>query len=228
MPGLLTVPTLEGWSFAAEGAAIFEAEATAVVADVHLGYEWSRGSGGDCLPAHSLAETVAKLESLISRRPLRRLIVAGDLVESASPCVRTSRDARALRRWLADRAVEFVELRGNHDPPRRPPLAESHDLGGWSIRHGDRPIGRGRVVFGHHHPSLKAEGLSAPCFLVGPSTIALPAFSPNAAGLDVASPSLPEAFRREPLRCVAAIGAAILDFGPLAELVAKLRGPIGR
>ena len=38
---------------------------------------------------------------------------------------------------------------------------------GWTISHGDRPAGEGRWMFGHHHPALKAEGLSAPCFLVG-------------------------------------------------------------
>jgi metallophosphoesterase superfamily enzyme len=52
----------DGWKLAPEGAAVHEAERVAVIADVHLGYEWARGSGGDCLPAHSLAETRAKLE----------------------------------------------------------------------------------------------------------------------------------------------------------------------
>ena len=53
-----------GWSLAPEGAAVHVEERTAVIADVHLGYEWARGSGGDIIPAHSLAETIAKLEAL--------------------------------------------------------------------------------------------------------------------------------------------------------------------
>ena len=81
----------------------------------------------------------------------------------------------------------------------------------------------GPCVFGHHHPSLKAGGLSAPCFLLGERTIALPAFSPNAAGLDVGSARLPKALRREPLRCVAGLGGTLLDFGPMDELIEKLR-----
>ena len=38
---------------------------------------------------------------------------------------------------------------------------------------------------------LRVAGHSAPCFLVGDGRIILPAFSGNAAGLDVASARLP-------------------------------------
>ena len=38
---------------------------------------------------------------------------------------------------------------------------------------------------------LKADGLTAPCFLVGPTTIVLPAFTPNAAGLPIGSAGMP-------------------------------------
>ena len=69
-------------------------ERTAVIADVHLGYEWARGSAGDCVPAHSLDETLARLERLLDRAPIARLVVAGDLVESPRPCRRTAADLR--------------------------------------------------------------------------------------------------------------------------------------
>src|SRR4051812_1629615 len=48
----------EDWQLTPEGAAIHPGEKTAVIADVHLGYEWARGLAGDCVPAHSLAETL--------------------------------------------------------------------------------------------------------------------------------------------------------------------------
>jgi metallophosphoesterase superfamily enzyme len=69
-----------------EGAALHPAERTAVIADVHLGYEWARGAAGDCVPAHSLDETLARLAAVLARASINRLIVAGDLVESARPC----------------------------------------------------------------------------------------------------------------------------------------------
>jgi putative SbcD/Mre11-related phosphoesterase len=215
----------QGWHLTPEGAAVRSDASLAVIADVHLGYEWARGAGGDTLPAHSLAETVAKLGLLLERHPITRLVVAGDLVESPAPCRRTAEDVRRLAAWLDGRGIAMMLLRGNHDPRRQVPLPETFEVGEWTIGHGDRPIPGRRVVFGHHHPALKAEGRSFPCFLVGPTTLALPAFSPNAAGLDVASGLLPPTLAAADLRCVACAEDELLDFGPLPALVAALRRP---
>ena len=211
----------DGWWLAPEGAAVHEPERTAVIADVHLGYEWARGSGGDQVPAHSLAETLAKLDALLGRVSLARLVVAGDLTESAGPCPRTARDVHRLAEWLADRGVEIVPVMGNHDRPRRPPLPATIEVAGWTIGHGHQPIAGPRVIFGHHHPALKADSYTFPCFLVGSNAIALPAFTPNAAGLDVRAWDLPETFRGESPRCIISSGGEVLDFGPLAGLRAK-------
>ena len=62
----------DGWKLAPEGAAVHPVERVAVIADVHLGYEWARAAHGDCLPSHSLAETLAKLEALLGRVPIAR------------------------------------------------------------------------------------------------------------------------------------------------------------
>jgi hypothetical protein len=203
------------WRLCPEGAAVHEGEGVAVVADVHLGYEWARGRAGDLVPAHSLGETLAKLSTLFERIQIRRLVVAGDLVESAQPCGRTAADVAQLVRWLEARDVELVALQGNHDPPRQPPLPATLDVGGWAIGHGDGLIKAARVIFGHHHPVLRAAGTTAPCFLVGPTTIVLPAFSRNAAGLPVSKRRLPRALRRGPLRCWVSTGEELLDFGPV-------------
>jgi putative SbcD/Mre11-related phosphoesterase len=212
-----------GWKLSPEGAAVHPEVGVAVIADVHLGYEWARGAGGDALPAHSLAETLTKLASLLGRAPIRRLIVAGDLVESPRPCRRTSEDVRRLLAWLEERGVALTALMGNHDPRRSPALPATVEVAGWTIGHGHRPLSGRRWIFGHHHPVLRAAGVCAPCFLVGPSRIALPAFSANAAGFNVVSESLPEIFREDGLRCVASTGGELLDFGPLSALKEKLR-----
>jgi metallophosphoesterase superfamily enzyme len=209
-----------GWLLDADGAAVRPEARAAVVADVHLGYEWARGNGGDCVPAHSLGETLRKLDRVLGRAPvpIERLVVAGDLVESRRPCPRTDRDVAALIRWLADRGVRLVALRGNHDPPRRPPALAEVELAGWTVAHGHRPLTAGKTVTGHHHPVLRASGVSAPCFLVGPSTIILPAFSPNAAGVSLSALDLGPADVAS-LRCVASTGSELLDFGPVARLL---------
>ena len=74
------VPGPDGWFFAPEAAAVRPDDGLAVVADVHLGYEWARGRSGETIPAHSLHETLDRLDRLSRRLTLRRLIVAGDLL----------------------------------------------------------------------------------------------------------------------------------------------------
>ena len=186
-----------------------------MIADVHLGYEWARSAGGDHLPAHSLVETRAKLARLLDRAAIDRLVVAGDMVESSRPCRRTAEDVKLLTRWLADRGVRLVGLAGNHDPRRLPALPETCEVAGWTVGHGHRTLDVPRLISGHLHPVLRAEGRTAPCFLVGPSRIVLPAFSPNAAGWNVAAGALPPELHPESLRCIAGAGDELLDFGPL-------------
>ncbi len=65
--GRTSIDAFEPWQLAPEGAAIHPGERTAVIADVHLGYEWARGSAGDCVPAHSLDETLSRLDRLLAR-----------------------------------------------------------------------------------------------------------------------------------------------------------------
>ncbi len=214
----------DGWKLAPEGAAVHEGERLAVIADVHLGYEWARGAGGDCLPAHSLAETLAKLDALLGRSPIARLVVAGDLVESPRACRRTAADVRSLFEWLDDRGIELIPVLGNHDPQGRGAPRPTYEVAGWTIAHGHRPIKAPKTISGHHHPVLRADGVNAPCFLVGPESIVLPAFTPNAAGLPVGSAGTPGGWMDDRIRCVAGLGGELLDFGPLPGLVATLRG----
>lgn len=213
----------DGWWLTPEAAAWHRDERVAVVADVHLGYEWARAAGGDCVPAHSLAETTDRLARLLARGPVDRLVVAGDLVESSTPCPRTSADVRRLRDWLARRGVELVALRGNHDP-RHVALPETIEVSGWTIAHGHRPVEAERTITGHLHPILRADAIGAPCFLVRPSAIVLPAFSPNAAGLNVLTAAQP-GWDDACWRCLAGTGAELLDFGSLARLRERAAEP---
>jgi putative SbcD/Mre11-related phosphoesterase len=224
------------WLFTPEGAAVHPGERTAVVADVHLGYEWARGAAGDCVPSHSLEETVARLSAVLARAAITRLIVAGDLVESARPCHRTAADVRRLGDWLESRRVTLLALEGNHDrgllrrakasatepastsTPGTARLPATCALDGWTIAHGHRPIVGERTVSGHLHPMIRGEGIAAPCFLAGPSRIILPAFSANAAGFDVLSRPVPREWTDEALRCIASTGSDLLDFGPLPDI----------
>ena len=212
----------DGWWLAPEGAALHVEQRVAVVADVHLGYEWARGAGGDCLPAHSLRETIAKLDPLLRRHPVDRLVVAGDLVESPRRCPRTEADLRGLYTWLDARGVRLVPVLGNHDPQGSGKVPLTLEVGGWTIHHGHRAVAGAKTISGHHHPVLRADGLTAPCFVVAPDRIVLPAFTPNAAGMPVGTPGMPADWLRDGTRVVAGLGGELLDFGPLRPLVRRL------
>ncbi|WP_165074301.1 metallophosphoesterase [Paludisphaera rhizosphaerae] len=221
----------EGWLLTPEGAAIRPEEATAVVADVHLGYEWARGAAGDCVPSHSLAETCEGLARVLSRANVRRLVVAGDLVESHRPCARTAADVGRLGAWLAAREVELVLAIGNHDRglsswEHAPRTVASFVVAGWTIQHGDRAVEGDLAVIGHFHPALRAGGLSTRCFVAGPRLLVLPAFSRDAAGLDVVSAARPKAWKGVDLRCLAAVDDSLLDFGPLDTLTERLTAAV--
>ncbi|MGP0069252.1 MAG: metallophosphoesterase [Isosphaeraceae bacterium] len=222
------VAVWESWLLTPEGAAIHPGERTAVIADVHLGYEWARGSAGDCVPAHSLDETRARLDRVLARAPISRLIVAGDLVESPRPCRRTAAEVDRFQAWLESLGVSLVVLEGNHDrslsaasrrsSSRIPPLPAECTIDGWTIGHGHQPLSGDRTMSGHLHPVVRIAGTSALCFLVGPGRIVLPAFSPNAAGLDVVTARVPRDWLEIPLRSVVSTGAHLIDIGPLPAL----------
>ena len=207
-----------------EGAAVHLAERTAVIADVHLGYEWARASGGDCAPAALAGRDAGQARPRLRPRRIARLVVAGDLVESPQPCPRTARDVGASSPGSADRGVEPLVLRGTTTRRDGPPCPSSLEVAGWTIGHGHRPCPAGPCLFGHHHPALKADGLIAPCFLVGLANDRPARLLAQRGGAQRGDGRLPEDLRREPMRCVAGLGGELLDFGPLSELTMKLAG----
>lgn len=216
------------WLLSPEGAAVHEARRLAVIADVHLGYEWARGEQGDAVPSHSLGETIAKLDRLTRRLPgrIETVLVAGDLVESCHWCPRTQRDRESLVEWLARRGMRLLLLRGNHDPIDSPIAPSRLEMDGWTIGHGHESLPGDRIVIGHHHPCLKAEGRHFPCFVAGPRLLVLPAWSDNAAGVApwIVQRAIEPRWSRGQVHCLASDGELLLDFGPCRELEQALVG----
>lgn len=219
-------PVGDGWCLSSEGAAVLPNDGLAVVADLHLGYEWTRGSKGDQIPAHSLMETMACLDRLFAKACITRLVIAGDMVESPLPCTRTWRDVAELQAQLTLRGVELTMLPGNHDPRPARNTQRTLEVRGWTIAHGHEPIDAARTISGHDHPVLSTFDTVARCFLVSPSAIILPAFTNNAAGLNVAGEVIPGRWKCRGLRCIVAAGEDLLDFGPLDSLHHRLRNAV--
>jgi putative SbcD/Mre11-related phosphoesterase len=207
------------WLLTPDRAAVHLPTATAVVADLHLGYNEARRRSGEAVPLTGVDEALAPLLPVLARHGTRRLVVAGDLFEE-----RWNRDLAAdfLRRLTAA-GIDFVGVvPGNHD---RGIEAESDslrlypdgmELGRWRVVHGDGRLPRGLLVHGHFHPWLRWGRISTPCYLVGERRLVLPAFSRDARGVDVTTQ--PE-WRR--YRCCAVAATEVLDLGPLERFAAN-------
>lgn len=204
------------WLLTPERAAVHLPMATAVIADLHLGYGEVRQRGGEAVPDAGLDDAVAVLKALSARQEVRRLVIAGDLFEDG----RCGTLLKKLLTWLDAKGVELAAVvPGNHDRglPRAssslPVYPHGFDVGGWRVVHGDGELPRGQVVLGHWHPCFRRDGLTAACYLVGQRSLILPAFSPDAAGVNVLRQR-----RWQRHRCAVIAGERVLDFGPLNRL----------
>jgi putative SbcD/Mre11-related phosphoesterase len=204
----------------AERAVVHRPTQTAVIADVHLGYDEVRRRGGEAIPATGMKQTLVALRGLL-RYGVRQLVIAGDLCEDArrvAPVADFLEEIRAL----GLRLVAVVP--GNHDrgleraETSLPLCGEGYQLGDWRVVHGDGRLPAGPVIHGHVHPCVRQDGVTAPCYLIAQRRLVLPAFSADAAGVNVLS-----AARWRSYRCVAIAGDRLLDFGGLARIQARRR-----
>jgi metallophosphoesterase superfamily enzyme len=203
---------LEEWLLTPERVAVHLPTATAVVADLHLGYHLTRRSAGDAVPLPTLEEQVGPLARASARHPFHKLLVAGDLVEKIS-CPDLIENFLS---WLQGNEIELLGVvPGNHD--RRiqglnlPFFPQGYNLGTWQVIHGNESLPNGPMVCGHWHPSHFWKGRKRPCYLIGPQQLILPAFSPEAAGAQVTKKT-----RWQGYRCLVIVGQAVEDAGLLA------------
>jgi metallophosphoesterase superfamily enzyme len=213
---------LNDWLLTPARAAIHLPTATAVVADLHLGYAEARCRAGEAVPTVSLANQLSALTHVFSLHSVRRLVVAGDWFEAGFRAT----VAAEFASWLSQHDLELVAvIPGNHDRGlkgngRLPIYGKGFRLDEWQIVHGDGEMPVGRFVQGHVHPCLRwGLGLSAPCYLVGEDRLILPAFTAEAAGVNVLGKREWAAFR-----CCAIAGDKVLDFGEVRNLGRKLQG----
>jgi uncharacterized protein len=179
---------LKEWRLTPYCLAIHEPTATAVVADLHLGYSAARQRQGDAIPARNVDEELKPLFKAAAAHDVRFLLVAGDLFEAGY-------DAGVAERFLAalhSARIQFLGLiPGNHDcgmeraNSNLPIFVDGYQLAGWRVIHGDQPANADRLMMGHWHPALRWHGRKTPCFLTRGAQLVLPAFSRDAAGADV-------------------------------------------
>jgi putative SbcD/Mre11-related phosphoesterase len=210
--------TRADWLLTAARVAVHFSTATAVVADLHLGYAEARQRAGDAVPARSVAELLQPLADAMRQHQAPRLVIAGDLFEAGV------NDAvlAEFRAWAAASQVELVAVvPGNHDRGWKrlrdvlPICEEGFRLGDWHIVHGDGELPDGALVLGHWHPSLRWGRITAPCYLLREDRLILPAYCREAAGVNVLGDETWHDYD-----CHAIAGDEVLDFGGVARLSA--------
>jgi metallophosphoesterase superfamily enzyme len=232
---------LADWLLTAERVAVHLPTATAIVADPHLGYAEARRRGGEAVPDETLDEQLAGLARVLHRQQTRRLVIAGDLLEDG----RCRGALGAFLEWLNRHGFELAAIvPGNHDVGlealsisnvKHPLYPQGFTLGKWQVVHGDGRIPEGKVVHGHEHPCIRwsprvramrpyvrgggnAPGtIDGPCYLVGERRLILPAFSTEAAGVNVLSSR-----RWRSYRCYVVAGDCVLDVGEVSRLRSRL------
>jgi metallophosphoesterase superfamily enzyme len=215
----------DDWLLTPQRAAVHLPTATAVVADLHLGYAEARRARGEAVPVVPLDEALAPLAQLAATAEVRRLVIAGDLFEDGC-CEQLVTDFLA---WAEGVGLEVVGVvPGNHDRRlersggRLPLRLKGVVLGQWRVVHGDDELPEGAVAHGHFHPCLRwGRGLTAACFLGAPGRLVLPAFSADARGVNVL---------REPrwadYRCYALAADRVHDLGPVSALLRGVKAGV--
>ncbi len=212
----MTIRVHDDWLLTPYRLAVHEPTATAVIADVHLGYREARRQTGDAIPLLDVATQLSPLDKARRRFAFDKLIVAGDLFE------------RGARQELFDRFLHELEalsialagfVPGNHDrgwealQPAAAVVPHGILVGTWRIVHGDAsPLadlsGVEKVVAGHWHPAVRHQGRRVPCYLVGANMLILPAFSADAAGWSSVAERSCHSFQR-----VGIVNGRVIDCG---------------
>jgi hypothetical protein len=177
------------------GAIYWPAEATLLVADLHLEKASAYANSGALLPPYDTRETLIRLAQSIDRYQPRSVIALGDSFHDEGALERIDADdLERLRILQEDR--DWIWLSGNHDPRagiggRR---ADAIRLGGIALRHQPTRGAATQEIAGHMHPaarlSLYGTSIRRPCFVGNGRRIIMPAFGAFTGGLNV----LDEAF----------------------------------
>jgi DNA ligase-associated metallophosphoesterase len=205
------------------GALVWPAMRALVVADLHLEKGSAAARGGQLVPPWDSRITLERLGLLMRRYKPRMVVALGDSFHDARGAARlAAADAAVLRRMTE--AVDFVWVRGNHDPAA-PEGVGGRAVAEWgagrlTFRH-QAETGAAAEISGHFHPKARvvtrAGQVVRPCFVADGRKIMLPAFGAYTGGLDVRAAAIAAHFPRGAR--VFLLGSQRLFSFPVAETV---------
>ncbi len=172
------------------GALFWPTENTLLVADLHLEKMSSFARNGQLLPPYDTGATLALLRDDIEKSGAKRIICLGDSFhrdEGVSSLL--DADLELLKELVS--AVEWIWLKGNHDP-------SPHNIGGKctdQIAFGDLvldhepSIDKQNQIAGHLHPGarIRINGRTSrgPCFIYDKRLLILPAYGKSTGNLNI-------------------------------------------
>ena len=170
-----------------ERALIHQEEATAFIADLHLGKSAHFRKSGIAIPQNIPDTDIGSIRELVHRYALQKIYILGDLFHSAY-----NTEWSKFEQLMEElKEVDFILIKGNHDilpqniynNSKLTIQEEPYLWKGIELRHlphspnTDAPFN----IAGHIHPGVIMKGkaratIKLPCFLVSNRQIILPAF----------------------------------------------------
>ena len=183
--GARSIEVLPGVTITNDRCLLLEEGPTAVIGDLHLGYESALESEGMFIPRTNTESVRDALNRIIDKYEPARIVLLGDIKHDFR---RSSYQSR-----------EDVVIKGNHDNFLQNILSgiginalDYIDIMGYRLEHGHVDSGIRPVIIGHEHPSVKIPGelsgsMKLQCFVVSrkDGVIVIPPFSPFASGNDL-------------------------------------------
>ncbi|MDH3699813.1 MAG: ligase-associated DNA damage response endonuclease PdeM [Alphaproteobacteria bacterium] len=185
------------------GALIWPGGDSAIVADLHFEKGSAFAAKGTLLPPYDSRETLRRVDAVLARHPVRRVICLGDSFHDGDAPARLGADERAALARLTARH-DWIWITGNHDPALPDTIGgvttAEYRAAGLVFRHQAAKRGRGEIS-GHFHPkaAVAARGrrLTGRCFVTDGQRLILPAFGAYTGGLDVRDPAIESLLARD-------------------------------
>jgi len=163
-------------------------EATLFIADPHFGKAATFRFAGVPVPEQTHHEDLSRLEELVKRFAVRRLVILGDFFHARPG--RSEATMSALGEWRRRHAgLQILLVAGNHDRQAgKPPdewqiqcVKDRHALPPFYLSHEPVESAGGFVLAGHWHPSFRlndvmGSGVRMPCFYFTEKMAVLPAY----------------------------------------------------
>lgn len=197
--GVRKIRIMPGVTITNDRCLVLDEGPTAVIGDLHLGYESALEGEGMFIPRINTRSVREALNGIIDEYEPARIVLLGDIKHDFR---RSSYQAREEVRQivgLVSDAAEAVVIKGNHDNFLQNILSDmgllalDHiDIQGFRLEHGHVDSGIRPVIIGHEHPSVKIPGelsgsMKLQCYVVArkEGVIVIPPFSPFASGNDL-------------------------------------------